>query len=149
MPSRGRDLASRFRKAIDRQQDERKLAKEAGEKRLEAARQARAALLRDVLGVLKSIGVVEIRELEDGAFACSFEGRTLVFRPKGNGDRVEIEWCADLPSRGFSHDLYREEELGGRWVYRRIRAGQDDRLPLFDAGLEAILVQGLGLPKPG
>ena len=149
MPSRGRDLASRFRDAIDRQQDERKLADQAREQRLEEARQARSALLQDVLGVMKSIGVIEITELEEGGFECRFEGRLLVFKPTGNGDRVEIEWCADAPSRGFSHDLYREEELGRRWVYRRIRPGQDDRLPLFDAGLEAILVQGLGLPEPG
>lgn len=149
MAGPGRDLAKRFQAAIAREQNERKEAEHEKERRMEEARQARETLLAELRDVLVLIGGIAVEEVDEGGLACTYDGVTVAFRPKGQGDRVEIEWRADRPSRGFTHLLYRETELGGRWVYQRQRPGQDDRWALFDAGLERILVDGLGLPEPG
>jgi hypothetical protein len=69
----------------------------------------------------------------------------LGFVVKGDSDRIDV--VLDAGTEG-EHWLYRQQELGARWVYARKRGVRDDRVPLFDQGLEDLLVRGLGLPPP-
>ena len=57
----------------------------------------------------------------------------------------------DVRSEAFGDDavrLYREPELGDRWVASLRRSGHEQRVLLYDQGLEELLVTGLGLPRP-
>jgi hypothetical protein len=74
-------------------------------------------------------------------------GRELAFVALGDGDRVAVKFDSE---GAHEHRLYREPALADRWVWARIRRGTtvEERLPLFDAGLEELAVRGLGLPRP-
>ena len=71
----------------------------------------------------------------------------LTFAPVGEADRVGVTFTGQ-PAHEH-HELYRQPELDDRWIWSRRRVKREDRLPLFDEGLEELLVRGLGLPRPG
>src|SRR5207253_9038681 len=111
----------------------------------EAAQAARTQLLHDLAAIGREIGVLQVTEDKDGVL-MRFRERYLHFGPEGDGDRVRI----DFEGMGDEENsLYRQAELGDRWVHSRRRRSREDRAPLFDQGLEDLLVRGLGLPKPG
>lgn len=147
MAERGRSLADRFRRAVegDAARRAREEAEEQG--RRERASAARAALFRDLAGFADGVGVVQARPLEAG-LALVYGARELRFVAVGDGDAVEVGWLDMDPEE--SHRLFLEERLGGAWVWarkRRMRPREDQTL-LWDAGLEELLVIGLGLPRP-
>ena len=80
MAGPGRDLAKRFQAAIAREQDERKEAEQAKEKRIVEALEARETLLKDLREVLAMIGGIDFEGVEDGGFACTYNGVTVTFR---------------------------------------------------------------------
>jgi len=142
----GSELASRFRAVVGALEARRQREEDDRRRRLEQGRAARDALLTDLLAFGEAIGhVVTARDAETGAVSLSFGERELVFEGVGDGDKVKITVTG--ASRD-EHRLYREAELGHRWVWRFRRAGQEERMPLFDAGLEELMVGGLGLPRP-
>jgi hypothetical protein len=70
-----------------------------------------------------------------------------VFTAVGDADRIGVRFTGQPAHE--RHELYRQPELNDLWVWSRRRARREDRLPLFDDGLEELLVRGLGLPRPG
>lgn len=148
MAERGRSLADRFRRAVEGDAERRAREAEAERTRRERASAARSALFRDLVAFAANAGVIASRSLEAGV-ALSFGGRELRFVAVGDGDAVEVGWADMDPEE--SHRLYLEERLGGAWVWarkRRMRPREEQEL-FWDAGLEELLVVGLGLPRPG
>ena len=159
MDGRVSRLAARFRKAVLDRDEARKQAEDDARRAAEEARAARARLFTDLVVLAREIGVLRV-EPEEGGLTLRFGERYLHFAAEGDGDRVRIEFEG---MGDEEHALYRQAELGGRWVHHRRRnlsgklraAGappglhRDDRVPFFDVGLEDLLVRGLGMPKPG
>jgi hypothetical protein len=145
MDGRGSRLAARFRQAVDDREALRRQAEESARAAAEDARSARQRLLADIEQIARDIGSIDVSR-PSGALQLRLKGRVLGFAAaKGDGDRIDV--TVDLPSDG-EHWLYRQQELGARWVYAHKRGVRDDRVPLFDQGLEELLVRGLGLPPP-
>jgi hypothetical protein len=141
----GSRLAARFRKAVLDQDDSRNKQEDSARRAREAAQAARLQLLADLASIGREIGALRVEEGKDG-LTLRFRERYLHFGPEGDGDRVRVEF------EGMGDEenaLYRQAELGDKWVHSRRRRGREDRAPLFDQGLEDLLVRGLGLPKPG
>ena len=143
----GRDsrLAARFRKAVLDRDEARRQAEDEAKRGAERARAARAQLLTELVVLAREIGVVQVAPEPDG-LTLRFGERYLHFGAEGDGDRLKVEFEG---MGDEEHALYRQAELGERWVYSRRRRNRDDRVPFYDAGLEELLVRGLGLPKPG
>jgi hypothetical protein len=145
MGRRGRELAERFRTALDTAEAERRRQEEEQQRRLAEGSQEREALLKDLADIGRSIGHIAVSE-QDGGITFRYNERFLHFEPMGEGDRVRVTFD-DMGDD--EHRLYREPALGNRWVWSMRRRGREDRLPLFDNGLEELLVLGLKLPRPG
>lgn len=145
MSGRESGLAARFRKAVLDRDQARKQAEEDAKLAGERARAARAELLTELVAFAREIGVVRAVPEKDG-LTLRFGDRYLHFGADGDGDRLKIEFEGMGDEQ---HAVYRQAELGDRWVYVRLRKHREDRIPLFDAGLEELLVRGLGMPKPG
>jgi hypothetical protein len=155
MEGRGSRLAARFRKAVEDRDAARRQGEEAARAAGEDARGARTRVLADLEAIARDIGSIEVtrvasagkppRDAPPAALQLRLQGRTMTFAPQGDADRVDItleEAAAE------EHWLYRQAELDQRWVYARKRRGREDRVPLFDLGLEELLIRGLGLPRP-
>lgn len=145
MDGPGSRLAARFRKAVKSRDEEARQEAEAAKRAQEEAQRARSQLLGDLEGLAREIGVVRVVRDGDG-ITLRYGERYLFFGPEGDHDRVRIEFEG---MGDEAHHLFRQPELGHRWVHVRARKFREDRLPLFDAGLEELLVRGLGLPRPG
>ncbi len=146
MEGRGSRLAARFRKAVEDREAARRQAEEAARAAAEDARAARVRVLNDLESIARDIGSIDVARVPPPpALELRLQGRTMRFTPAGDADRVDI---AMEDAAGEEHWLYRQAELGQRWVYARKRRGKEDRVPLFDLGLEELLVRALGLPRP-
>jgi len=141
----GAGLAARFRTALQSRERER-AEQQAQERAKELARAAREQLFEDLVAFAQAIGFVTGERLDDGA-RLSFEQREVRFAADGDADGVLVTW-PERPER-VEHRLYREPMLGHRWIWRYVKHGREHRLPLFDQGLELLLVESLGLPDPG
>jgi len=146
MEGRGSRLAARFRKAVEDRDTARRQAEEAARAAAEDARAARVRVLKDLESIARDIGSIDVAHVSTPpVLELRLGGRTLRFTPSGDADRIDL---AMGDAAGEEHWLYRQAELGQRWVYARKRRGKEDRVPLFDLGLEEILVRALGLPRP-
>src|SRR5690606_9202927 len=105
---------------------------------------ARDELFDDLAVFGETIGHVVVQRAE-GGLTLRWNDRFLHFEPTGEGDRVRVTFD-DIGED--DHRLYREPGLGNKWVWVVRRRGREDRLPLFDMGLEELLVLGLKLPRP-
>lgn len=145
MGERGRDLAARFRQALEAAEHERLEREKEQAQRLAEGRKEREDLLDDLAAFGQAIGHLAVQRHEGGV-TFRHGDRYLHFEPMGEGERLRIEFEGIGDEE---HRLYREPELGSKWVWLLRRKGREDRLPLFDAGLEELLVLALKLPKPG
>jgi len=144
MGRRGSDLAARFRRALDSAETERMRREAEGQQRLAEGRQERERLFDDLTSLGEAMGHVAVQR-HDGGVTFRFSDRFLHFEPMGEGDRVRVTFDGIGED---AHRLYQESGLGNRWVWSLRRRGREDRLPLFDAGLEELLVLTLKLPHP-
>ena len=142
----GQELAQRFNQALRVVEEQERKQAAAREARLEAARKARAQLFEDLGAFAEAVGRLQVQaKSHDEGLTIRYRERAVNFLPMGEGDRVEVRFTG---SDDQDHRLYREPELQDRWVWVARTSGREDRLPLFDAGLEELLVRGLGLPRP-
>lgn len=155
MEGRGSRLAARFRKAVEDRDTARRQAEEAARAAAEDARAARTRVLSDLETIARDIGSIDVARVPPpgrlppdappAPLQLRLHGRALLFTPQGDADRIDV---AIEDAAGEEHWLYRQAELGQRWVYARKRRGKEDRVPLFDLGLEELLIRALGLPRP-
>ena len=132
-------LADRFRDALAA---EAPTAPDAAAEGVVEAQQARAALLEDLHRFAAAIGHVTATLGEEGLL-LEYLGRSMAFRPLGDGDRLEVL----IANRPEKHRVYRERELQNRWVWSWLKLGREEKLPFFNKGLGELLVRGLGLPN--
>ncbi|HHO54143.1 MAG TPA: hypothetical protein ENK18_25550 [Deltaproteobacteria bacterium] len=144
MAQRRSGLAARFRKAVTDAQRARQQSEDATRRAIEAARRARVELLEELEAIAREIGFLSAQRSRDG-LTLRYQERYLHLALEGDGElRVEFEGTGD-----DVHRLFRQAELGDRWVYSRRRRTREDRVPLFDQGLEELFVTALGMPRPG
>lgn len=136
-------LAQRFRAAIERDHVVGMVAAEDRERRLAEDDAARDALIADLRALAASLQVVAVDEVE-GGILWRVGDREVRFVASEPG-RLAVSW---REVRAFQGQLYRERALGDRWVLIVGRPPFEDRVPLLDAGVERLLVAGLGLPAP-
>ncbi|MBX2799126.1 MAG: hypothetical protein KTR31_15730 [Myxococcales bacterium] len=143
MSERRSRLAARFRAAVEHEQETKERDAQAAERATQAAAEARTALMGELAALARDIGFLTVRSTRDG-LTLRYGERYVHFAPRGEGDvAVEFEGTGD-----DQHTLYRQPELGHRWVYQRKKRFKEDRIPLFDQGIEELLVIALGLPRP-
>lgn len=143
MSERRSRLADRFRRAVEAEHEAEAESAAAAKRAAEAQRVARAELLEDLAALANAIGFLDVKREGEG-LTLRYRERHLHFAPIGEADvRVEFEGTGD-----DEHRLYRQAELGHRWVHLHRRRHREDRLPLFDQGIENLLVTALGLPRP-
>lgn len=143
MAQRRFGLAARFRKAVEDEQTARQRSEAAAKQAIEDARRARTELLAELEALAREIGFLSVQKGRDG-LTLRYQERYLHFAPEGDGELLlEFEGTGD-----DVHRLFRQAELGDRWVYSRKRRVREDRVPLFDQGIEELLVTALGLPRP-
>lgn len=140
MSDRTSILAARFRSAIQREEQAARQAAEEARRAAEVEDRRRAAweaahdtLLSELaeLGELLELGVAR-----DAVLTLSRGEATLVFAP-GAGERVDVRFAdAAAEDHVFLED--------GTWFVSLSRAV----LPLYDEGIEELVVRALGLPRP-
>ena len=143
MGERRSRLASRFKRAVQGAEDARKHDAQAAKDREARAAEARDELMAELEALANDIGFLSVQRSRQG-LTLRFRERYLHFAPEGAGDvLVEFEGTGD-----DVHRLYREPELDERWVHARKQRFREVRVPLFDQGIEDLLVGALGLPRP-
>jgi hypothetical protein len=142
----GLGLAKRFRAVLDDAQVDAERARVAREARLAEGRAARDALYDSIAAFAAATGHLHAVRSSDGLL-LSWRDRAIQFEDMGLGDRVRV--THDVSEREeIKLRLYRVEDLANRWVLSQSHRGQELVSPLFDQGLEDLLVEGLGLPRP-
>ena len=140
MPPNDDDLADRFRKALEDQEIEQRTTPRRPSVDVD---EARAALFDRLAVFAGRVQAIEARRSED-ALLLSSGGRGVRFRATDAGLVVTYEgWPV-----AETHAAWPEPALDGRWVLEFHRLGRVEQLPMFDRGLEELLVHGLGLPRP-
>lgn len=141
MTESGDGLAGRLKAAIERRRREADAAREDERLSQERNRQRVSELLQRLESFGKAVGYFDIARRRD-ALSLSWEGRSLTFIPNGDAGTVEVTGD-NLPSRSL---LEYQHELE-RWVWvRQDRFQRRQATLLFDAGLEALVAQALGVP---
>jgi len=144
MGDKGSGLAGRFRRAVEARKRAHQLEDERREARLREAQEARANLLKRLSEFGQETGFLDVRS-DAGGLTLRFEDRYVHFAAGGEEDRVGIEFDGMGDER---HVLYRESQLGDRWVWSMTHRRREHLKPFFDEGLEALLIRALGLPDP-
>ena len=144
MGDKGSGLAGRFRRAVKAREKAHQSEDQRREQRRSEAVKARRSLFGRLSEFASETGFIEVRNDSDGV-TLRFEDRYLHFAPQGPLDRVRIEFEG---MGDETHELYREEQLGDRWVWSATRRRREDLKPFWDEGLEALLIRALDLPEP-
>lgn len=140
MPPKDDDLADRFRRALEDQEVE--IQSKPIRPSVDVA-EARDALFQRLQAFAQQVQQIEAREAEN-SLLLSFGGRGVRFYPSEEGVIVTYEgWPV-----AETHRAWPERALDGRWVLEFHRLGRVEQLPMFERGLEELLVHGLGLPRP-
>jgi hypothetical protein len=137
------DLASRMRAAIDEQDANRSAARQAEAVESVDVAAARSDMFARMREFADSVGHIEAQS-DDDTLLLSYGDRGVRFSADGNGVIVSlIGWPGAEISRAWP-----ESAMAGRWVLAFRRHGREEQMPLFERGLEELLVHGLGLPRP-
>ena len=147
MDKNGLGLAARFRTVLDRVEVDEGRARAEREARLAEGRAAREALFDTLQGFADATGHLRATRDEDDALELSWRERTVRFEPMGYGERVRVVHDAAVQGEEEVR-LYRVPDLANRWVLSVSRRGREMVSPFFDQGLEDLLVDGLGMPRP-
>jgi hypothetical protein len=140
LPPNDDDLADRFRKALEDQEAAIDVART---RPLLDVAEARAALFARLTSFAGLVQQIEARPSED-ALRLVFGERAVCFTATNAGVKVTYEgWPLTE-----THTAWPEPALDGRWVLEFRRLGRVEQMPLFERGLEELLVHGLGLPRP-
>jgi hypothetical protein len=136
-------LASRFRRALETEEQRKARERESEERARDEGRRAREQLFDQLRALARDIGLGF--EASPAGVTLKHGVRYLHFGRDGDGERVKVTHEGMAPEEA---GLVRQPELGSRWVLVRRRGARESRVPLFDQGMEDLLVRVLGLPKP-
>ena len=137
MAAKRTGLAARLRAAMERERSAHSEAEEAAAEQTAAAQRARDGLFADLRELA---GELPFLDLDSSGGGVTFRrgDRCLSFLPEGEQGEVRLSFTGQRDRD--THVLYREAALGDRWIWIRRRGNREDRLPLFDQGLEVLLV---------
>lgn len=141
---RASGLAARFRRALTAHDEAARRAAEAEQAARQAAQAARTELLAELEAFGREVGALIVDRRGD-VLSFRYRERQVVFRAEGDQDHVKVERDESKDEDGR---LFRQPELDYRWVYVRKKRIREVRVPLYDAGIEDLLVNALGLPPP-
>jgi hypothetical protein len=144
-PTRGAGLAARFRQAVESEAEAKRRLESERQKAILVAVQAVDALLAELEAFGKELGFLDVRRTPNGLRLA--HGERLLFLLRGDPGEV-VGGSVDKVEEAI-YRVYREPALDHKWVLAFNHRRQEVRLPLFDQGLEELLVSGLGLPRPG
>jgi hypothetical protein len=144
MGDKGSGLAGRFRRAVEARKRAHQREDEQRQSLREEAAKARVALFERLLSFAQETGFIQAK-VDSGGVTLRFEDRFVHFAPLGDLDRVTIEFEGMGDEQ---HAVYREVQLGYRWVWAVSKGRREELKPFFDEGLEALLIRSLGLPEP-
>ena len=144
MGRKGRDLAARFKSAMEDDASQRKGEQHARDARLEEGRRARDELFKDIEAFATAVGFVTAKRVT-GGLRLSAGTKTLMLEEMGDGERVKLVF---ENSEKAQHRLFRMVDLD-RWVWSFLRYGREERMLFWDDGLEELCVIALGLARPG
>lgn len=110
----------------------------------QSGEEARADLFAALEGFAGELGLPS-RKDEDSLVIVQKE-REVRLHATDNPNRLRVV----LDQLGYvrEHELARDRALSWRWVLHFKKHGRVERMPLFDQGLEELMVEGLGLPRP-
>jgi hypothetical protein len=151
MANKGSGLAARLRAAVEQDAEHRDAAEQERLQRLDVARRARAVLFDDLQAFGGELGFAEVARGPHGdppVEAVTFRRGEHWLRFEAVGDEGEVRVDFGARDEKAMHRVYREPALEDRWIWVRRRRTREDRLPLFDQGLELLLVHALDLPSP-
>jgi hypothetical protein len=125
-------------------------AAEAEQKRLEAeekdqalaAQKARAELLDELAKFVKDLGI-EAKKTKKTGLTIKRGDRKLVLTPVGDEDKLIVKYEGSDESDHIARDV------AGDWLLTRRVDGDYQHLELITDGLQELLVDGVGLPRPG
>ncbi len=133
----GAELAARLKRNIEREEAE--ASRQAADRRRQeaSARQRRIALMGDLETFGRAVGHLRVSH-RWGTLTLRYLDRSLRFKAAGSevyvtGERLQGRWCC----------LF--EATLARWVLQREDGAKRERVLLFDAGLAALIEEGLGL----
>jgi hypothetical protein len=144
MKAKGSGLAARLRAAVERAEADRADQQAEAERVVHAARAAADGLFDDLAAFGQQLPFLSTERASDRV-TLRRDDRHLTFTSDEEG-RVTLTFTG-IDARD-THVVYREAALGDRWIWVRSRGARQDRLPLFDQGLEVLLVHALDLPDP-
>lgn len=145
MARRTTGLADRLRAAMEREREGRTVEQTERDRQLDEGRRARVVLFDDLERFARDTGFLEVLRRPEGV-QFTWQGRFVRFEARPESDGVALDFTGT--QAGEANRLYRESALGGKWVWVRERGRRENRLVLFDQGLEVLLVHALGLPEP-
>ena len=105
--------------------------------------EARTALFQRLATFAERVQQIDARQSDDSLVLTS-GSRGIRFQPTTEGLVVTYEGWPVVET----HTAWPERALDGRWVLEFHRLGRVEQLPMFERGLEELLVHGLGLPRP-
>ena len=140
---RGGKLAERMQRKLEEEEVRKAREEEARQAVLARARAERERLFEDLeafAGVLDSVHCGQHGE----ALVLRRGERFVQFEPMGTAERVRVSFTG---SEGEDHRFYQEANLSNRWVWAHSgKRRSEERVPLFDEGLERLMVRALELP---
>jgi hypothetical protein len=131
-------LATRFKKAIKKEQEARLKAEEARKAWQKAAVHERTEFLAELAEFGRKIGVLEVKR-RGTTLLFGYRSRSLEFREALEGNRILLEYAA---AEGEEAVVLTED---GDWLLEL--AGSS--MPFIPDGLEELMVVALDLPPPG
>jgi hypothetical protein len=103
------------------------------------------ALFTELEAFASATGLAEHRRVDE-ELQLRVGPLSVSFHHRDSEGRIELTWTEQRD--GEAIELYREQALGNRWIWVHRFRGKETRLPLFDKGLEVLMVSCLGLPDP-
>ena len=137
---RGQSLAARLRAGIDSRNEEQAREKAEAAARVRLLGEERERLLGDLCAFGEAIGHLSVKRGK-GTVDFVYERKKVRFKAIDNADRIRVSG-GDLPDHT---EIAMQEELNLWIVKSPVGLNRVEQDPLFDKGLERIMVLGLGI----
>ena len=137
---RGKSLAAKLRAGIDSQLEERAREKVEAEERIRRLGGERDRLFDDLFAFGEAIGHLTVKRGK-ASLDFTYGRKKLRFKAEGPADRIHVSG-GDIPDHT---EIMMQEELNLWIVKSPVGLKRVEQDPLFDKGLERIMILGLGI----
>ena len=137
---RGKSLAARLRAGIDSQLEAHAREQAEAKERMRHLSAERERLFDDLSAFGEAVGHLKVKRSKD-SLDFMYSGNKLHFKAVGDSDRIHVSG-GDVPDHT---EIVMQEELKLWIVKSPVGLKRVEQDPLFDKGLERIMVLGLGI----